>query len=111
MTAAIFAIEALQWLDYRPAHDLLVSSVIGEESGGVGALTTIVKGVRADGVVVLEPTNGAICPVQAGALTFRLTVQGRAAHGAAKIEGPRMSTPVSTCPAPSAGCRTWPPIT
>lgn len=86
-TAGIFAIEALQRLGYRPAHDLLLSSVSGEESGGVGALTTIVNGVRADGVVVLEPTNGAICPVQAGALTFRLTVQGRAAHGAAKIEG------------------------
>ena len=87
VTAGIFAIEALQRLGYRPAHDLLLSSVIGEESGGVGALTTIVNGVRADGVVVLEPTNRAICPVQAGALTFRLTVQGRAAHGAAKIEG------------------------
>ncbi len=87
ITAGIFAIQALQRLGYRPARDLLLSSVIGEESGGVGALTTIVHGVRADGVVVLEPTNGAICPVQAGALTFRLTVQGRAAHGAMKSEG------------------------
>ncbi len=87
LTAGIFAIEALHRLGYRPARDLLLSSVIGEESGGVGALTTIVAGVRADVVVVLEPTNGAICPVQAGALTFRLTVQGRAAHGAMKSEG------------------------
>jgi len=87
LSAGIFAIAALQRLGYRPAHDLLLSSVIGEESGGVGALTTIVAGVCADGVVVLEPTNGAICPVQAGALTFRLTVHGRAAHGAMKCEG------------------------
>ena len=87
VTAGIFAIEALHRLGYQPAHDLLLASVIGEESGGVGALTTIVHGIRADGVVVLEPTNGAICPVQAGALTFRLTVQGRAAHGAMKSEG------------------------
>ena len=87
LAAGIFAIEALQRIGYRPAHDLLLSSVIGEESGGVGALTTIVHGVRADAVVVLEPTGGAICPVQAGALTFRLTVQGRAAHAALKSEG------------------------
>jgi acetylornithine deacetylase len=87
VTAGIFAIEALQRLGFCPARDLLLSSVIGEESGGVGALTTIVHGVRADAVVVLEPTGGAICPVQAGALTFRLTVQGRAAHGAMKCEG------------------------
>lgn len=87
VAAGIFAIEALQRLGFCPARDLLLSSVIGEESGGVGALTTIVHGVRADAVVVLEPTGGAICPVQAGALTFRLTVQGRAAHGAMKCEG------------------------
>jgi len=87
LTAGLFAIEALKNLGYHPAHDLLLSSVIGEESGGVGALTTIVHGVRADAVVVLEPTDGAICPVQAGALTFRLTVQGRASHGAMKSEG------------------------
>ncbi len=87
VTAGIFAIETLRRIGYCPAHDLLISSVIGEESGGVGALTTIVHGVRADAVVVLEPTDGAICPVQAGALTFRLTVPGRAAHGALKSEG------------------------
>lgn len=87
VSAGIFAIETLRRLGYCPTHDLLLSSVIGEESGGVGALTTIVAGVRADAVVVLEPTNAAICPVQAGALTFRLTVPGRAAHGAAKNEG------------------------
>lgn len=87
LTTGIFAIETLQRMDYRPARDLLFSSVIGEESGGVGALTTIVHGVRADGVIVLEPTRAAICPVQAGALTFRLIVPGRAAHGAAKNEG------------------------
>ncbi|MFZ1756193.1 MAG: M20/M25/M40 family metallo-hydrolase, partial [Caldilineaceae bacterium] len=87
LTAGIFALKVLQRLGYGPACDLLLSSVIGEESGGVGALTTIVAGIRADAVVVLEPTNGAICPVQAGALTFRLTVQGRSAHGAMKSEG------------------------
>jgi acetylornithine deacetylase len=87
LTAGIFAISSLQKIGYHSAHDLLLSSVIGEESGGVGALTTIVAGVHADAVVVLEPTRGTICPVQAGALTFRLTVQGRAAHGAMKSEG------------------------
>jgi acetylornithine deacetylase len=87
LTTGIFAIEALQRMGYRPASDLIFSSVIGEESGGVGALTTIVNGVRADAVIVLEPTCAAICPVQAGALTFRLIVPGRAAHGAAKNEG------------------------
>jgi acetylornithine deacetylase/succinyl-diaminopimelate desuccinylase-like protein len=57
VTAAIFAVAALKELGYQPAHDILVQSVIGEESGGVGALTTIVKGYRADAAIILEPTR------------------------------------------------------
>ena len=87
VTAGIFALAALRNLGYQPAHDILLESVIGEESGGVGTLTTIVKGYRADGVIVLEPTQQQICPLQSGALTFRLTVRGKAAHAAMKIEG------------------------
>jgi acetylornithine deacetylase len=87
LTAGIFALAALRGLGYQPAHDICLQSVIGEESGGVGALTTIVKGYRADGVIVLEPTRQELCPMQSGALTFRLTVRGKAAHAAMKIEG------------------------
>ncbi|MFZ4661517.1 MAG: ArgE/DapE family deacylase [Caldilineaceae bacterium] len=87
VTAAIFAVAALKELGYQPAHDILVQSVIGEESGGVGALTTIVKGYRADAAIILEPTRMELCPVQAGALTFRLTVAGKATHAAMKNEG------------------------
>jgi acetylornithine deacetylase len=61
--------------------------VSGEESGGVGTLTTIVRGYRADAAIILEPTRLRLCPVQAGALTFRLTVPGRSAHGALKRSG------------------------
>ncbi|MEZ4636617.1 MAG: hypothetical protein R2856_16925 [Caldilineaceae bacterium] len=42
----------------------------------MGTLTTIVKGYRADGVIVLEPQQQ-ICPLQSGALTFRLTVRAK----------------------------------
>lgn len=87
VTAAIFAITALKELGYQPAHEVMIQSVIGEESGGVGALTTIVKGYRADAAIILEPTRMELCPVQAGALTFRLTVPGKAAHAAMKNEG------------------------
>ncbi|MBX3002179.1 MAG: ArgE/DapE family deacylase [Caldilineaceae bacterium] len=87
LAAGILAVAALRQLGYQPAHNICFQSVIGEESGGVGALTTIVKGYRADGVIVLEPTRQELCPLQSGALTFRLTVRGKAAHAAMKIEG------------------------
>jgi acetylornithine deacetylase len=87
VTANIFAIQILQRMGFRPAADILVESVIGEESGGVGTLTTIVKGFKADAAIITEPTQLHLCPVQAGALTFRIKVSGRAIHACMKPYG------------------------
>ena len=87
LAAGIMAVQVLQDLGWRPTGDLIIESVVGEESGGCGTLMTIVEGIRADAAVILEPTGLALCPVQSGALTFRLTVRGRAAHGAMRQYG------------------------
>ena len=87
LCAGIFAVDVLKRLGFEPAGDVLIESVIGEESGGIGTLTTIVKGYRADGAILLEPTRLGISPVQSGALTFRLTVPGRSIHAAMKPYG------------------------
>lgn len=87
LCAGIFAVDVLQRLGYQPANDILIESVIGEESGGIGTLTTIVKGYTADAVILLEPTRLELSPVQSGALTFRLTVPGRSIHAAMKAYG------------------------
>ena len=87
LCSGIFAVEVLQRLGFKPARDVLIESVIGEESGGIGTLTSIIRGFSADAAVLLEPTSLEISPVQSGALTFRLTVSGRASHAAMKPEG------------------------
>ena len=87
VACAVFAVAALQRAGVSPGADVLVETVSGEESGGVGTLATIVRGYRADAAIILEPTRLRLCPVQAGALTFRLTVPGRSAHGALKRSG------------------------
>jgi acetylornithine deacetylase len=87
LTANAFAVQALQALGFRPAADVLLESVIGEESGGVGTLTTIVKGFKADAAIITEPTSLHACPVQSGALTFRIKVAGRAIHACMKPHG------------------------
>jgi acetylornithine deacetylase len=87
LAAGVFGAAAVLHLGWRPAADLTVLSVVGEESGGTGALAAIMDGARAEAAVILEPTALRICPVQAGALTFRLTVPGRAAHGAMRQRG------------------------
>ena len=70
-----------------PRGSLLFQSVIGEEDGGLGTLASVLRGHVGDGAVVLEPTRLAVAVAQAGALNFRLTVPGRAAHGALRHEG------------------------
>ena len=87
VTANIFAVQTLQVLGFVPAADVLVESVIGEESGGVGTLTTIVKGFKADAAIITEPTRLHLCPVQSGALSFRVKIAGRAIHACMKPYG------------------------
>jgi acetylornithine deacetylase len=70
-----------------PPVPVLLQSVIGEETGGVGTLAAVLRGHTGAAAIVLEPTSLHRCPVGAGAASFRLHVPGRAAHGAMRREG------------------------
>lgn len=87
LCCALFAVRAVRDAGVGLPGSVQLQSVIGEEDGGAGTLATILRGHRGDGAIVLEPTAGVIAPAQAGALGFRLTVPGRAAHGALRTEG------------------------
>ncbi|MBT3478493.1 MAG: ArgE/DapE family deacylase [Candidatus Marinimicrobia bacterium] len=87
LAAGIFAIQILQNIGFKPNGNVMVQSVVGEESGGCGTLTNIIKGYTADAAVILEPTSLKVCPIQSGALTFRLTIPGRATHAAMRWDG------------------------
>ena len=87
LASGIFAIQILQEIGFKPNGNVMVQSVVGEESGGCGTLINIVKGYRGDGAVILEPTSLKMSPIQSGALTFRLTISGRATHAAMRWDG------------------------
>ena len=87
LCCALFAAKALRDARVRLKGQLIIESVIGEEDGGVGTLATVLRGYQADGAVVVEPTELIVSPAQAGALNFRVTVPGRAAHGSLRDEG------------------------
>lgn len=87
LAAAVFAVEALRNLHFQPFGTVLIESVIGEESGGAGTLTTLVRGIRADAAILMEPTRLLSCPVHSGALSFRITITGRAIHASMKRFG------------------------
>jgi acetylornithine deacetylase len=87
LAAASIAILAAQKLGLEPKRPVLLQSVIGEETGGLGTLAAILRGYRADAAVICEPTRLAMCPVASGALSFRLRVPGSATHGATPAAG------------------------
>jgi acetylornithine deacetylase len=87
LLAGLLALRALDQLGIETAGDLETQIVIEEELGGNGALALILGGRRADGVVVLEASDLAICPAGRGALWFKVDVEGRSTHMAYILEG------------------------
>lgn len=83
----LMALDALDQLGIRLAGDVIISATVGEENGGVGALSTILRGYRADAALITEPTRLALVPAQGGSLVVRITVQGKSAHGAVRDQG------------------------
>jgi acetylornithine deacetylase len=87
LCAALFALRALRSEGVRLQGNLFLESVVGEEDGGMGTVAALLRGYRGDGAIVMEPTDLAIAPALAGALSFRVHVPGRAAHGCVRYEG------------------------
>jgi acetylornithine deacetylase len=83
----LLAIQALKELDISLKGDVIFQSVVEEESGGAGTLSCVLRGYKADGAIIPEPTNMKIFPKQQGSMWFRVTVHGVAAHGGTRYEG------------------------
>jgi acetylornithine deacetylase len=81
------ALDALEAAGAELLGDVTVTSTVGEENGGLGALSAVLRGYRADAALITEPTRLRLVPAQGGSLVFRLTVPGRSAHAAVRDEG------------------------
>ncbi len=89
LVAAAAAVAAVRATVDRNAlkGQATVLAVPSEEDGGAGMLAAIRAGHVGDAAVIAEPTRLEIVTVAAGAITFRLTVPGRAAHASTRREG------------------------
>ncbi len=87
VAANLAVVHTLQAAGVRLERPLAVHCVIGEEDGGLGAFATLRRGHRGDAAVITEPTGSRIVTATAGALTFRIEVSGRSAHGSMRHEG------------------------
>lgn len=68
ITANLFAVEALKLAGYQPAAPLYQQSVIEEECTGNGALATLVRGYKADAVLITEPHREQLMTAQVGVI-------------------------------------------
>jgi acetylornithine deacetylase len=71
----------------RLRGELIVALVPSEEDGGQGTLAAIRAGATGDLCIIPEPSGLDVVIAHAGAITFRLTVPGRAAHASRRTEG------------------------
>ena len=85
--ALLMAIEAIKNSGINLKGDVIFQSVIEEESGGAGTLATVLRGYKADGAIIPEPTNFKVFPKQQGSMWFRISVKGKGAHGGTRYEG------------------------
>jgi acetylornithine deacetylase/succinyl-diaminopimelate desuccinylase family protein len=86
LACAIIALRVLVDLGRRLAGDVLVQSVVDEETGGPGTRSCIERGHRADGAIFLEPTSLAILPVEGGLEWLRIVVRGVSGHSAVRYK-------------------------
>ncbi|MCW2769185.1 MAG: peptidase [Aeromicrobium sp.] len=73
--------------DLELARPFAVHTVIGEEDGGIGTFGTLRRGHTGDACIIAEPTAGKVVAANAGSLTFRVEVPGRATHGSMRSTG------------------------
>ncbi|HET6550889.1 MAG TPA: M20/M25/M40 family metallo-hydrolase [Solirubrobacter sp.] len=87
--AVIAALHALLALRASGAAtpEVVLQAVASEEDGGLGTFAALERDAAFDAALLPEPTAFRVVCAQAGALTFRGVVHGRAAHAAERLEG------------------------
>lgn len=83
----VYAMDAIRDAGFEPAADVYMETVTEEESTGNGALSTLLRGYRADAALVPEPTGHTITRSQTGTIWFRLRVRGIPVHVAVAQDG------------------------
>lgn len=80
----------------RPRGDLIIGLGAGGEGGGfIGTKAIIERGVRADAVVVCEPTELNVVYVQYGAIWFQFTIKGKAGLTGAGVNAIHKTLPLA----------------
>ncbi len=79
---AIMACKFLKDLGIKLNGDLIIESVIDEETGSAGSIAACMKGYKADAALIPEPTQYEVVIANQGSTFFRIKTKGKIAHGA-----------------------------
>ncbi|WP_428645376.1 ArgE/DapE family deacylase [Roseibium sp.] len=80
LAANLYAIDAIEAAGFELQAPLEFQSVIDEEVTGNGTAAAILRGARADAVLIPEPTDEDVIFANSGVIKFRILVQGVPAH-------------------------------
>jgi acetylornithine deacetylase len=92
IAAMLLGVEAALAASPLPGP-IVYQSVIEEECGGNGTLAACLAAPSGDGVVIAEPTNGALDLVAVGVVWARITLEARSRHASHADEG---ANPIET---------------
>ena len=85
--AYIHVLGCLQKLGYRLKGDIILESVVEEETGSLGTLSCGLRGYKADAAIIAEPTDLKVYPASVGVLWLDIEVEGLNAHGGTRHMG------------------------
>lgn len=87
VAAMMYTLYLLKECDIGLRGDLYFTSVVGEETGGIGTRFLVRDGFRPDFAVVGEPTNLNLVTSHKGVEQIEIRVRGRAAHASMPDHG------------------------
>ncbi|MET3579747.1 acetylornithine deacetylase [Mesorhizobium robiniae] len=76
----LMAVEILKDLQIPLSGDIVFTTVVDEEIGGMGSLAMVDRGFRADAGIMTEPTANKIAPLCHGILWGRIVIDGVGGH-------------------------------
>ena len=80
VAAMVMALEAVLASGHRPGGDVMLATVVEEESGGRGSLAFVDRGYKCDAGIMTESTGMTIAPLCRGILWGQLRSKGRSGH-------------------------------
>ena len=80
LAANLFAFDAVRAAGFDPAGRIHLQSVVEEECTGNGSLSALMRGYRADAVVIPEPEEDMLVRANVGVLWFKVRVSGKPTH-------------------------------